>query len=65
MKYFTKADGKVSATNIVAVLIFVLGVLDIVKPYIPEDYLPFILVGVGVIQFYLRTFQGTDSPIVK
>jgi hypothetical protein len=65
MKFFTKVDGKVSATNVVALLIFVLGVLDIVKPYIPQEYLPYILVGVGIIQFYLRTFQGTDSPIVK
>ena len=63
MIYFTTNQGKVSKINLVSLVAFIVGVIDIVKPFIPAEYMPYILAGVAVVTFALRTFVPSSGDV--
>ena len=65
MKYLTKEDGKISFTNILNIVAFATGVFELAKPFIPAEYIPYVILGFSVVNLYLRTFQTDGSPIQK
>lgn len=64
MKLFTKQDGSISWQNVTSAVVTLLGLIEIVRPFIPADYLPYALALIGALNFYLRT-TSNGSPIVK
>lgn len=66
MKYLTKVDGKVSWTNVLAlVVVLASGLYPIWQPFIPESAYPYIGAAIGSLVFILRTFQSDGTPIQK
>lgn len=62
MIFLTTKSGKVSKINVVALLTFIVGVIEIVKPQIPVEWLPYVITGIAVINFFVRTYfpQGGE-----
>lgn len=59
--FFIKVNGKVSITSIVNILVFILGVLEIVTPYVPKEYLSYLVIAVAIINLYLRMVSDGSS----
>ena len=61
--FFLKVSGEVSKMNLFNFLVFVAGAVEIFKPYIPTEYLPFIIGLIAMGNLYLRTFQSSGEPL--
>lgn len=65
MVFLTKVNGQLSQTNIFNLMVFGLGVVEIFRPLIPQEYIPYIVAGIAVVNLYLRTFQTGGEQIQK
>ena len=61
--FFLKVSGEVSKMNLLNFLVFVACAFEIFKPYIPTEYLPFIVGLIAMGNLYLRTFQSSGEPL--
>jgi 1,4-dihydroxy-2-naphthoate octaprenyltransferase len=66
MKFVTKVSGAVSKMVVLNVLLLVVGFLELLKvsPAIPAEWVPYVLLGVGVVNLVIRIFY-TSEPILK
>jgi len=65
MTYFTNKLGKVSKINVFALFTFLVGVLEIWKPFIPAEYVPYLVPTIAVITFALRTFYPSTGDVIR
>lgn len=68
--YWTGASGRFEGyrTHLLALLTFLLGILDVVDPYavasvIPFQYQGYLFIAYSVLQFILRQMTKTESPV--
>ena len=65
MIFLSKVNGQLSQMNIFNMLVFALGVIEIFRPMIPQEYIPYVVAGIAVVNLYLRTYQSSGVPIQK
>ncbi|HJS83428.1 MAG TPA: hypothetical protein VJ742_11410 [Nitrososphaera sp.] len=63
MNILKKVDGTYSKLNIFNLTVFVLGVVELVKPFVPQEYLVYVGLAVSIVNLYLRTFQSSGEAI--
>jgi len=61
---FKKISGKISKTVVFNLLMLALGVISLVQasPVVPREYLPWLVIGAGVVNEILRIWF-TSEPI--
>lgn len=57
-------SGKLSKTVIFNLLVLFLGVIDLARPMLPPEYVPYIVLLVGTVNLVLRIFF-TVEPLAK
>jgi hypothetical protein len=63
MKFLTTTSGAISKTVVLNILLLVVGFLELLKvsPAIPADWVPYVLLLVGVVNIVIRIFFTTEA----
>lgn len=65
MKYLTKENGQLSVSNLVNLAVLLTSLLEVWRPFIPAEYIPYIVAGIATLNLILRTFQTDGVAIQK
>lgn len=65
MKYLTKENGQLSVSNLVNLVVLLTSLLEVWRPFIPAEYIPYIVAGIATLNLVLRTFQTDGVAIQK
>ena len=65
MLYFTTQEGKISKINVFALLTFIVGLVDIWKPFLPAEYVIYLVPAIAAVNFALRTFFPQSGEVLK
>jgi len=60
--FLKKVSGEISKTMVFNLLVLLVGVLELLKvsPALPAEAVPYIILGVGVVNLILRQFFTTE-----
>ncbi len=65
MKYITKENGQLSVSNLLNLVVLLTSLLEVWRPFIPAEYIPYIVAGIATLNLVLRTFQTDGVAIQK